>query len=94
MQDPDDGYRPFVGVAVHRFGSKPTGPVDNVSRGGLMAHIDPQTGVMGSTIKFPHETGGEMYWSSHHPDTGAPIEGVRVPGWIEVRERLLGLVAT
>jgi hypothetical protein len=29
-----------------------------------MAHIDPQTGVMGSAIKFPHETGGEMYWST------------------------------
>jgi hypothetical protein len=94
MQDPDDGHRPFVGVAFHRFGSKTTGPVDNVSRGGLMAHIDPQTGVMGSAIKFPHETGGEMYWSSHHPDTGVPIEGQAIPGWTEVRERLLGLVAT
>ncbi len=94
MQDPDDSHRPFVGVAFHRFGSKTTGPVDNVSRGGLMAHIDPQTGVMGSAIKFPHETGGEMYWSSHHPDTAVPIEGQEVPNWTEVRGRLLGLVAT
>lgn len=93
MQDPDDDHRPFVGVAFHRFGSKTTVPVDNVSQGGLMAHIDLRTGVMGSAIKFPHETGGELYWCSHHPDTGAPIKGQAIPGWSQLQERLQNLVA-
>lgn len=94
MQDPDDDHRPFIGVAFHRFGSQTTVPVDNVSRGGLMAHIDLETGVMGSAIKFPHETGGELYWCSHHPDTAAPIKGQAVPGWHAVQARLLELVRT
>jgi len=93
MQDPDDQDRPFVAVAFHRFGSRTTGPVDNVSRGGLMAHIEPRTGVMGRAIKFPHETGGALSWCSQHPDTGSPIEGQRVPQWGELQQQLLGLVA-
>lgn len=94
MQNPDDAHRPFVGVAFHRFGSNTTVPVDNVSRGGLMAHIDLATGVMGSAIKFPHETGGQLYWCSHHPDTGTPIKGQAIPGWAHLQKRLLDLVAT
>lgn len=60
MQSPDDNHRPFTAVAVHRFGLRTTGPTDNVSRGGLMAQIDHETGVMGPAIKFPHETGGKL----------------------------------
>lgn len=91
MQDPDDAHRPFVPVAVHRFGSSTTAPTDNVSRGGLFAHIDLGTGVMGPALKFPHETGGQRYWCSAHPDTGAPIEGVRVPKWDAVKAQVLDL---
>ena len=94
MQDPDDHHRPFTAVAVHRFGSRTTGPTDNVHRGGLMAQIDLGTGRLGPAIKFPHETGGERRWCSRHPDTGAPIEGVRVPGWSTLQARLLEFVST
>lgn len=92
MQDPDDDHRPFIGVAFHRFGSKTTGPIDNVSRGGLMANIDTQTGVMGSAITVSHET-GEPYWCSHHPDTAVAIKGQAIPGWVPLQARLLELVA-
>lgn len=91
MQDPDDAHRPFIPVAVHRFGSSTTTPTDNVSRGGLFAQIDLETGVMGPALKFPHETGGRRYWCSVHPDTGAPIEGVRVPEWDAVKAQVLDL---
>ena len=67
MQDPDQNDSPFIPVAVHRFGSKSTVPTDNVSRGGLFANIDLDTGVMGQAIKFPYETGGKLTWCSHHP---------------------------
>lgn len=92
MQDPDDHHRPFVAVAVHRFGSRTTGPTDNVHRGGLMAQIDLQTGIMGSAIKFPHETGGSLSWYVQHPDTGAVIEGQAVPRWSMLQQQLLELV--
>jgi len=94
MQDPDDNHRPFVAVAFHRFGSKTTGPVDNVSRGGLMAHIEPGSGVMGCAIKFPHETGGALSWCAQHPDTGVAIEGQAVPRWGMLQQQLLKLVGT
>ena len=93
MQDPDDHHRPFTAVAVHRFGSVTTGPTDNVHRGGLMAQIDLETGMMGPAIKFPQETGGKLRWCSRHPDTGAPIEGVRVPSWNTLQARLLEFVS-
>ncbi|ADI13749.1 sugar-transfer associated ATP-grasp domain-containing protein [Truepera radiovictrix] len=93
MQDPDDGHRPFVAVAVHRFGSNTTRPTDNVSRGGLMAPIDLQTGELGLAVKFPRETGGELFWCSHHPDTAAPIKGVKVPGWGTLQDQLLEVAA-
>jgi len=92
MQDPDDDHRPFIPMAMHRFGSLNTIPTDNVSRGGLMAGIDLSTGVMGLAIKFPHETGGKLFWCSHHPDTAAPIKGVCVPGWRELMARTLETV--
>jgi hypothetical protein len=93
MQDPDDNHRPFVAVAVHRFGSNTTRPTDNVSRGGLMAPIDLRTGELGLAVKFPCETGGQLSWCSHHPDTAAPIRGVRVPGWEALQEHLLEVAA-
>lgn len=93
MQDPDDDHRPFIAVAVHRFGSNTTGPTDNVSRGGLMAPVDLETGELGLAVKFPRETGGELYWCSHHPDTGAPIKGTKVPGWAALTGHLLETAA-
>lgn len=46
---------------------------------------------MGPALKFPHETGGRRYWCSAHPDTGAPIEGFRVPCWDAVKAQVLDL---
>ncbi len=91
MQDPGDDHRPFIGVAFHRFGSKTTGPVDNVSRGGVIANIDLTTGVMGSAITVSRET-GEPYRCSHHPDTAVAIKGQSIPGWAPLQARLLELV--
>lgn len=94
MQNPDNNHRPFTAVAVHRFGARRTGPTDNVHRGGLMAQIDLDTGRMGPAIKFPNETGGKLHWCSRHPDTGASIEGARVPGWNALQARLLEFTET
>lgn len=73
----DGGARPLFGVL--RIGTASTVPVDNGSRGGLVARIDLETGVLSEA---------RTLWShdvfTHHPDTGAPIEGVVVPQWQEV----------
>lgn len=88
LQDPTAEDRPFVAVAGHRFGALGMGATDNLSRGGLHAHVDPE-GTLGPASKVP-ETGSKLVWHSHHPDTGGRIEGVRVPGF--VRQRVLDTV--
>jgi hypothetical protein len=89
--DPDTG-EPFIACALHRFGTPDSSPTDNWSRGGLISLIDLQTGIVGPGLKHIERTGGNIIWQSHHPDTGAAIEGVRIPRWREVCEALLDAV--
>lgn len=52
--------------------------VDNVGAGGIAAHVNPETGLLGPGFVWP---GKETY--RNHPDTGAPIERFAVPFWRE-----------
>ena len=78
MLDPESG-EPFIGHAVHRFGTPESGSVDNWSRGGLSAAIDTENGELGPATRFPY--GGSLEWYEYHPSTGERIAGVTVPGW-------------
>jgi glutathione synthase/RimK-type ligase-like ATP-grasp enzyme len=89
--DPDT-EQPFIARAVHRFGTKDTVPTDNWSGGGLCALVEIETGRLGRGVKHIVRTGGKLAWQSHHPDTGAPIEGIHIPGWAQVCDALLGAV--
>ena len=86
-----DINRPFIARAVHRFGSTESGVVDNFSRGGLCACLDPETGEMSQAASY--RRGGRLMWHRTHPDTGQPIAGVVVDGWPEVRAGILSLAA-
>lgn len=70
---------PFIVVAVQRIGAERSGVVDNWTQGGLSARVDLATGVLGKATRLPD--GDRLEWFSHHPDTGAPIEGCVVPFW-------------
>jgi len=63
--------------AFHRFGSRRSEPTDSASRGGFFAQIDEASGICGkaSSILSPDAE------FSKHPETGAAIEGLQVPGW-------------
>ncbi len=78
----------FVAAAAHRFGSVRGGIVDNWSAGGLGAGIDMETGRLGSGIRMARFDRARTRWS-HHPDTGAQIEGVAIPRFSELCEDLL-----
>lgn len=85
MRDPHTGeLRVFF--AVMRIGTEATIPVDNGSRGGLVAKIDLDTGMLSEA---------RTLWSnetfSSHPNSGNPIEGVLVPGWKELTQKVLGV---
>ncbi len=72
--------------AVQRIGTAETIPVDNGSRGGLVANIDLETGVL-SEARCLHNR--NVY--KHHPDSGAPIEGAAVPNWNSIKEQMIEL---
>jgi hypothetical protein len=92
LWDPEAGA-PFVAAAVHRFGSGRSFPVDNwqAGRGGLSAAIDVESGALGPGAMSGGAAGPT--WHEHHPETGARIAGVQVPGWAVTVETLLGAAA-
>ena len=93
MQDPDTSEI-FVPAAIHRFGTPATAPTDNFQTGGVSVAIDLATGELGRAVQFPTFTGGELHWLSAHPETQAPITGVTVPRWDEVKATVTKLIET
>jgi len=75
-----------VFFAVQRIGTKNTFPVDNGSRGGLVANIDLITGEL-SEARNLHSLDSWEY----HPDSGAKIKGAKVPGWDAIKTEMLEL---
>lgn len=57
--------------------------MDNWVRGGLSAKVDLNVGTLGHAAGSA--TKGKRVWHESHPDTGARIAGVQVPGWEEIR---------
>ncbi|WP_101295381.1 sugar-transfer associated ATP-grasp domain-containing protein [Halegenticoccus soli] len=86
-----DADEPFVPIAAHRIGTSHSAPLDNWSQGGMMAEVDVETGELGPAAPKPSDG---MEWYARHPETGAQIEGVRIPGWEEIRERTLEITAS
>lgn len=85
-----DGDRPFVARAVLRIGSSRSFPVDNfkAGQGGLSVLIDIENGSLGPGALA--DAGGKPEWHAHHPETGAPIAGVVIPLWRQLRDSVLG----
>lgn len=85
MRNPDTG-EVEVFFAVLRLGTSSTVPVDNGSRGGLVAKVDLETGELSAARSL---------WSTEvcatHPDTGAQIQGATVPDWQKARDEVVRL---
>ena len=74
--------------AMHRFGTSRSQFVDNVSSGGIFAQIDIETGVMTKAkTLFTSDYTSKGFCT--HPDTKSQIEGVKIPNWEEIVDRLL-----
>ncbi len=69
---------PEVVTSVLRFPSREDSHVDNIKAGGLMAPVDPQTGVLGAACR-----GRGVEEFERHPVSGAPIAGRVLPSWSE-----------
>ncbi len=85
LREPATGnYKIFF--AVQRIGTHETIPVDNGSRGGLISKIDLETGIL-SEARCLHSLDVHKI----HPDSKAPIEGVKIPGWDNIKTKMLAL---
>ncbi len=69
--------------AVQRMGCDDSIPVDNFSSGGLVSHIDLETGELGAAIRG-HGPNQKVVFYDKHPDTGAQIKGKTIPDWKEL----------
>ncbi len=75
---------PEIVTSVLRFPSDPDTRVDNIKSGGLMAHIDPQSGVLSRGCR-----GRGVGEYDRHPFSDAPITGRQIENWDAVRELVL-----
>jgi hypothetical protein len=68
--------------AVFRMPQRAGALVDNIHAGGIAAPIALDSGRLGRATDLGVST--DSAWHSHHPVTGAPIEGRILPFWTEV----------
>jgi hypothetical protein len=76
----DEAGRPELVTSVLRFPSVPDALVDNIKAGGLMAPIDPETGLLGPACRG--KAAGEV---EMHPVTGQLVAGLALPDWAEAK---------
>lgn len=76
----------IIPLALHRFGTDDSYPVDNACSGGIFAPIYVETGVIGKA---------KSYRNNHtvvlHPNTNTRIEGVIVPKWDYIKESIISV---
>lgn len=79
-------------LAYARFGSRKSGSTCNVSHGGLSVRINWNTGKYEGKFR-----GRKQYWGDAlgqceydcHPDTGAILDGRKIPHWEVIKDGLL-----
>ena len=74
-------------LAFHRFGTKRSKFVDNISSGGVFALVDIETGKLG-VAKSIFDLNNLDKTYPNHPDTGIPIKDVFIPRWQELLANL------
>lgn len=82
----------FIPVAVHRFGTRKTAPVDSFAQGGLSCAIDIETGRLGPGKRHPSQTNWKMKSFPNHPDTDTKLEGKIIPRWQKLLENVAELM--
>ena len=68
-------------AVTHRFGTSRSAPIDNwhQGRGGVCAAVHAESGTLGKAMRMSDER--KLIWEATHPDTGAAIEGLVIPGF-------------
>ncbi len=87
-----DSFEHEIVAALQRIGTNKTRGIDNFAQGGGTAIIDVDTGIMSSmTCMDSVDDCGNRIFFSTHPDSGAQIEGVRIPNWDNIKNTLVDI---
>ena len=80
--------QPFVAAAAQRIGTERSFPIDNwrAGLGGLSSEVNLETGSLSKAATVSSDW--ELIWYDEHPETHSRIEGLVVPGWTEICQRL------
>lgn len=92
MVDPEN-EEPFVVSALHRFGTSRSAPTDNISRGGIRALVDIETGTLSAAgASWSMEEPGRAWKWDRHVETNEQIAGLTLTAWPDVKALVLDLV--
>lgn len=80
-------HKPFIASAVQRVGVFKSKPQDNFTKGGVSFSINLEDGVLGDGTIHPKTNDHKRY--SNHPDTNYPIQGLVIPQWNYIKERII-----
>lgn len=83
-------WEPLVVAAVLRFGSRRSEGRLDMAAGGMSAPVDIQSGQVGQLACL--DAKNRVVHAKTHPDLGARIAGLEVPGWADIRKTLLRIV--
>ena len=72
--------------AVQRIGTEESIPVDNGSRGGLIANIDLKSGQLSEARSLHNNNVYEK-----HPDSNSRIKGVIIPNWNKITSKIVSV---
>jgi Sugar-transfer associated ATP-grasp len=79
----DEQGRPEIVAAVFRMSIGANRTVDNIHAGGLACAVSLEDGALGVASNLGSDA--RLGWRSHHPTTGARIEGTCLPFWDQVK---------
>jgi hypothetical protein len=74
----------------HRFGTRRSQQVDNISAGGMACEIDLQTGRLSGAYSIFTD----LENTTHHPDSGIRLEGFQLPDWTEKVDHIKNMIST
>ncbi len=84
-----ENEEPYLAHAYLRIGTKKSGYVDNIHRGGITADIDLETGELSSAADVLAD--GNLKWYKAHPNTGTKIKGFTIPNWDDFKSEFLSV---
>ena len=79
------GYDPVIEQTYMRIGSSGSGYTDNVGYGGICAMVDYETGRLYDAETLSNH---KFMPCPRHPDTGEQVEGVLIPHWVLICEKV------